>query len=72
MTAEDILRAIQRRPFMPYVVHTTAGKEFAVSDPESVWQAPEPDEDTIIIHVRNVGVADTVFTGRRTADGGGQ
>jgi hypothetical protein len=76
MTARDIQKAIVRRPFMPFVVHTTAGKEFSVSHPEAIWQAPEPDEDTIIIHVRDVGIvftdaagiADIVFAGKRTAN----
>jgi hypothetical protein len=76
MTARDVQKAIARRPFMPFVVHTTAGKEFNVSHPEAIWQAPEPDEDTIIIHVRDVGIvftdadgiADIVFAGKRTAN----
>lgn len=76
MTVADVRKAITRRPFMPFVVHTTAGQEFNVSHPESIWQAPAPDDDTIIIHVRDVGVvftdapgiADIVFAGRRTAN----
>jgi hypothetical protein len=75
MKAKDIRKAITRRPFMPLAVQMTSGKEFNVSHPEAIWQAPEPDEDTIIIHVRDVGIvftdpdgiADIVFAGKRTA-----
>jgi hypothetical protein len=83
MTADDIRGAITRRPFMPFVVHTTGGQEFNVAHPEAIWQAPAPDDDTIIIHVRDVGIvftdapgiSDIVFVGRRTAassENGGQ
>jgi hypothetical protein len=75
MTAADVRRAITRRLFMPFVVHTTSGQEFNVSHPEAIWQAPEPDDETVIIHVRGTGIvftdapgiADIVFAGRRTA-----
>jgi hypothetical protein len=54
-----------------------SGKEFAQRpDPaEAIWQAPAPDDDTVIIHVRDVGIvftdasgiADIVFSRNRTA-----
>jgi hypothetical protein len=75
MTAREVRTAINRRPFQPFVVNTTPGQSFTVAHPEAIWQAPEPDDNTVIIHVRDVGVvftdapgiADIVFAGRRTA-----
>jgi hypothetical protein len=75
MTARDVCAAISRRPFQPFVVNRTSGQSFTVSHPDAIWQAPEPDDNTVIIHVRDVEVvftdapdiADIVFAGRQTA-----
>jgi hypothetical protein len=61
---------------MAFTVHTTAGQAFPVTHPEAIWQPPDEEDDTVIIHVRDVGVvftdapgiADIVVAGRRTAD----
>jgi hypothetical protein len=73
MTSKQISQAIAKRPFVPFVIHTKVGQEFHLFHPEAIWQAPEPDEDTIIIHDKKLGVvftdvsciADVVFAGKR-------
>lgn len=76
MTSEQIRKVIVKRPFVPFVIHTMGGQEFHVFHPEAIWQAPEPDEDTVIVHDKTQGVvftdasciADVVFAGKRAVD----
>ena len=73
MTSKQIRQALAKRPFVPFGIHTTGGQEFHVFHPEAIWQAPEPDENTLIIHDKTLGVvftdvscvADVVFEGKR-------
>jgi hypothetical protein len=75
MTPKDIRSAISRKPFMPFTVNCKSGQQYLVSHPEAIWQAPAPDDETVIIHVRDVGIVLTdaegineiVLAGKRTA-----
>lgn len=56
MTPEQIRQAIRKRPFAPFVVHTTSGEKFTVGHPEAIWQARPPEDSTVIIQDKNAGV----------------
>lgn len=59
MTAEQIQSMLRKKPFVPYTIRTNSGEEYTVSHPEAIWQAREPEQNTIILQDKKLGV---VFT----------
>ncbi|MGA3067471.1 MAG: hypothetical protein ABSF29_11565 [Tepidisphaeraceae bacterium] len=40
MTVEQLKKAMQSRPFRPFVMYTADGAEFPVPHPELLWHTP--------------------------------
>jgi hypothetical protein len=59
MTATQVRKAIQKRPFRPLLIQTTGGENYRVTHPEAIWQAQAPEETTVILQDRDQGV---IFT----------
>jgi hypothetical protein len=75
MTAKQMQSVLRKKPFVPYLVRINSGEEYTVAHPEAIWQAREPEQDTIILQDKEAGVvftdgtsiAEVVFTKTKTA-----
>lgn len=55
MQPDQFRSALRKRPFKPFVIHTSSGEMYTVAHPEVVWQSPAGG--TVIVSIRGEEVA---------------
>ena len=40
MQPDQFRSALRKKPFKPFVIHTSSGEMYTVAHPEVVWQSP--------------------------------